>query len=126
MNLVTQTLIERIGNHPITNLVRWWDLFEAAVIQVYKTRTVSEDDRKTLVAARREIMRVYARWQETLKPYWLDLRIEGEPVSSDPFRTLLAVEPPESFVENWTAMQTLPVAREAINRFLLDQIAKPE
>lgn len=121
MNLVTQTLIERLGYHPIAELVRWWDPFEAAVIHVYKTGTVLEEDRILLMAAREEINQQYDRWQKTLQPYWQDLLIEGKPVNSDPFRQLLAFDRPESFLDNWAAMQTLPVAREAINRFLWDQ-----
>jgi hypothetical protein len=40
----------------------------------------------------------------------------------DPFARLLAAGAARDFAGNWAAMQTLPAAREALNRWLMDLI----
>ncbi|HZW03076.1 MAG TPA: hypothetical protein VFF68_04050 [Anaerolineaceae bacterium] len=123
MNLVTHTLLQQIGPHPVTGFVESWDPFEAAVIRVYKSGKVLEEDRAILLAAQDELKQTYPRWVEALQPFWRQVLLDGSPVQADPFLELLAFTDPESFVKNWTAMQTLPVAREAINRYLWEQIS---
>ena len=124
MNPVTKTLLEELGDHSIAEFVQWWDAFEGTVIRVYKTKTVLEEDSLRLLEAREAIAHIIGRWQVVLKPYWQDLLIDGAPVSADPYRHLLDFDRPDSFIDNWAAMQTLPVAREAINRFLWEEIRK--
>jgi hypothetical protein len=41
-------------------------------------------------------------------------------VIGDPFANLLEPAQASDFVDNWTAMQTLPAARESLNMLLLD------
>ena len=40
---------------------------------------------------------------------------------TDPFRLLLAFEHPADIRDDWNAMQHLPAAREALNRFVVSQ-----
>jgi hypothetical protein len=56
---------------------------------------------------------------EALRPHWQATRAAGAPTRDDPFRLLLAVPEPAAIRGDWRAMQHLPAAREAINRYLL-------
>lgn len=68
---------------------------------------------------RAELRKAYAVWQETLTPLWQQALIDGQPAQDDPFLVLLNVEEVSTFRGNWRAMQTLPAAREAINKLLM-------
>jgi len=46
--------------------------------------------------------------------------VDGRPALEDPFLWLLSYEEITEFRQNWRAMQTLPAAREAINRLLIE------
>jgi hypothetical protein len=65
-------------------------------------------------------MRVnYPSWQKELGPYWQAAKVQGEPAHRDPFAVLIGAEHASDFVDEWSVMQQLPVAREALNRLVL-------
>lgn len=98
-----------------------WDRLESLVISVYRGR-LSENDSAAEFSKIWPILRTeYPKWKEILRPYWKDVLAGGKPVGADPFRTLLAMTGPADISGNWEAMQILPAAREAINRYLANR-----
>lgn len=78
--------------------------------------------------AAREFQRVwpwlrqhYGEWEAALRPYWQQTKAAGAPTRTDPFLLLLAIEQPRDIAGEWNAMQHLPAAREALNRFIVEQ-----
>lgn len=63
----------------------------------------------------------YGGWEELLRPYWQQTKAAGAQTQTDPFQLLLDLETASAILGNWRAMQHLPAAREALNRFLRDQ-----
>ena len=94
------------------------------VVRVYRQKI-------TPAAARAEFEEVwpwlrqqYGVWEESLRPFWIQTTAGGQPTQYDPFQLLLAFTAPEDIRHNWTAMQHLPAAREALNQLILSQSDK--
>lgn len=103
----------------LDEFVAYWDALEGLMVRVYRGK-------ETAVSAEPEFVRVwpwlrehYPRWQAALHPFWRETKAGGAPVQSDPFQLLLDLETPQAIVDNWTAMQHLPAAREALNQYIL-------
>lgn len=62
----------------------------------------------------------YPQWADALHPYWQATVAGGRPTQTDPFLLLLEIPGPDHISGYWSAMQHLPAAREAINRYLVD------
>jgi len=122
MNPVTQSLLKQVQDEPLAAFIQGWDALEALVIRVYKGKSAGEADREEHDTLRAALLQSYSRWQPVLDPHWRQARLAGELAREDPFRFLLQVEEAAGFVGNWTAMQSLPAAREALNSYLLERI----
>ena len=106
-------------DHDIQLFIAHWDRLETLVIQVYKEQQVTKAQ-KTIFAASWPWLRMhYTTWQAELAPYWPDALVGGQPAPQDPFLRLLAADRPEAFLDDWVALQNLPAAREALNRYLV-------
>jgi hypothetical protein len=108
-------------SHALDEFVAYWDALEYVVVSVYR-------EKQTAVAAAPEFSRVwpwlrrhYPHWQASLTPFWQLTTVAGAPAPADPFQLLLDLDSPERISGNWEAMQVLPAAREALNRFILAQ-----
>jgi hypothetical protein len=109
----------------IDAFVRFWDEVETLVIQVYKSGRARRRDMSDWRDARATFPERYAPVEAALEPCWQGTKAAGKPVSGDPFRTLIAPESARELVDNWSAMQHLPAAREALNQLLLN-LGAPE
>lgn len=121
MNPFSKYLRQWSNDSQFEAFVEYWDRLERIVIGVYRGKTAVE-------AAAGEFERVwpwlrerYPDWAEILRPYWQATRAAGEPTHDDPFLLLLAFTEPAAIRGDWRAMQHLPAAREAINRYLIAQ-----
>lgn len=99
--------------------VEAWDALEALVIHVYRAGSADAATEAAYRQLKSFLVSAYPHWAATLAPYWRDALEAGQPVPADPFARLLATPSATVFVGNFAAMQTLPPAREAINRYLL-------
>ena len=122
MNPFTQSLLKQVKDRALVEFVTQWDALEALVIRVYKGGAAAAPDEAEHTRLRTRLRQSYPRWQQALGQYWPRTRAAGQPVQMDPFAHLLAVAHAADFVDNWTAMQTLPAAREALNMLLVDAL----
>lgn len=122
MNPVTRSLLQRLKNRRLEEFVTYWDALERMVIRVYKGKRATAEDEAEYERLRRGLQKHYPRWEKALRPYWQGKQAGGEPVREDPFLALFSVPQASGFIQNWTAMQTLPAAREAINEYIVAQI----
>ncbi len=120
MNPYSRFLSWKSDDERFLAFVEQWDSLERLIIDVYRGQM-------TVAAATADYERVwpalqdnYPMWEATLHPYWQLTRAAGEPTTTDPFRLLLAIDAPANIPGDWRAMQHLPAAREAINRYLVD------
>lgn len=120
MNPFTRAILQKLKNRQLDTFVRRWDELEALVIGVYKAGAATIEDERQYQRARLWLLANYPRWQAELEPYWRATRIKGEPLSEDPFPELLSRSRVQDFSGDWSAMQTLPAARESLNEFLLE------
>ncbi|MCO5186398.1 MAG: hypothetical protein M9918_24935 [Anaerolineae bacterium] len=123
MNPFTQFLAQFLPSHDLDVFVAYWDQLEALIIRVYKTQRVSSDDERLYVSVRAQLQKGYARWQKQLDPFWRAALVNGSSAERDPFVYLFSAESAAAFIGDWTAMQQLPAAREALNRFIVAQSA---
>ncbi len=126
MNIVTQALVKRLAKEFAKNsrLKEWiahWDAMEALVIRVYKAKGAAPQDEAEYARLRPWLHKSYPRWEEAFSPYWRKAMQAGALATQDPFARLLAAREAGDFAGDWSAMQTLPAAREAINQYLLDR-----
>lgn len=96
-----------------------WDALEALVIAVYRAGAARPPDEADYAAIAGWFAEAYPRFRTALAAHWPATRAAGEPVTSDPFAALLGRPSAAAFVGDWAAMQQLPAAREALNRWLL-------
>jgi hypothetical protein len=128
VNPVTRAILMKIRDRQLPafrdleRFVDRWDALEALVIRVYRAGEVSAADEGEYRSLRAWLARHYPRWQGVLQPYWQQARIAGESVQQDPFLALWVPSQAAGFVGDWAAMQRLPAAREALNRFLVDYL----
>ena len=119
-NPVTRSLLQRLNDPQLSEFVARWDALEALVIRAFRGQVVTPGDEAEHNRVRTWLAQAYPRWQMALQPHWQQATIAGRAVSKDPFAHILAIERARDFVGDWSAMQTLPAAREALNRYLVD------
>ena len=124
MNPYSRFLSWKSDDERFLAFVEQWDSLERLIIDVYRGQmtvaAVTADYERVWPALQEQ----YPMWEATLRPYWQLTRAGGEPTATDPFRLLLAIDAPASIPGDWRAMQHLPAAREAINRYLVDSSDK--
>jgi hypothetical protein len=119
-NPFTRFLRQGAADNGFAAFIERWDRLEWVVVGVYRDKI----DRAAAEAQYAEVWpwlrRAYPCWQAALRPHWQATRAAGEPTHVDPFALLLEIAAPADIVGDWRAMQHLPAAREAINRYLVD------
>ncbi len=126
MNPFTQALMRRLEDSRLEAFIERWDTLEALVIRVYRRGRATESEKEQYARLRAELRVEYPRYRQDLRPYWEaagDLAAEPE---GDPFERLIAIPEAGQFADNWTAMQTLPGARQALNEYLVARIEARE
>lgn len=118
MNPFTRSLALELHDPAVDGLVVAWDAIEALVVAVYKAGVATDKDEAAWSAAAAVARAALLPWADALAPHWVETRAGGQPVTADPFARLAAIPRASALVGNWAAMQTLPAAREALNRML--------
>ena len=120
-NPFTRFLRQKAADDGFDAFIDRWDRLEWVVVGVYRDKI----DRAAAEVHYAEVWpwlrQQYPRWQAALQPHWQATRAAGEPTQVDPFALLLDIAAPADIVGDWRAMQHLPAAREAINRYLVEQ-----
>jgi hypothetical protein len=120
LNIVTRQLLRAISDAELIAFVEDWDLVESIIIDIYKRGAATRPEAETYAGLRPKLAKAYAAWMAPLRRYWQGLDAGGRPIEQDPFELVLSRRRADAFIGDWGAMQTLPVARQAINHFLLD------
>lgn len=121
-----RSLSPRAGEPEIEEFVARWDTVEAVVIAVYKEKRLTPEVRAAYADAREWLLAHAARWRAWFAPYWPQTLQGGQPTPSDPFEQILTrARVADDFAGDWEAMQALPAAREALNRYLLSLRDEP-
>lgn len=122
MNPFTRFLRQWIRDDAgLDELVEHCDALESLVVGVYKAGEATATDEARYLEIRRWMRDNYPSWQEALRPFWQQAQVAGRPAAEDPFLRLTAPESASAFAGDWEAMQVLPAAREALNRFVIQQ-----
>jgi len=119
MNPFTRFLNQWSRNKPFAEFIAHWDLLEQITIQVYQQKMEPDVARADFDRVWPWLRQQYPHWEPALRPFWQQTYAAGQLTQTDPFRLLLHIQQPEAILGDWNAMQHLPAAREAINRFLL-------
>ena len=119
MNPFSKFLSQWSNNEGIEEFVVYWDRLEALTIAVYKEKVTPTKATTEFGVVWPWLRQHYGRWQPQLLPLWQKTKVAGKPTQTDPFQLLLQLATPEEIQGNWTAMQHLPAAREALNRLLI-------
>ncbi len=121
MNPFSRFLAGATPDPALREFVVAWDELEALVIAVYRQGSAGAWEERRWRRMRPRVAEAYQFWAESLATFWPNARVAGEPAREDPFTALLAVARAADFAGNWQAMQTLPAAREALNRLLISR-----
>jgi hypothetical protein len=121
MNPFTRFLLQWSADVPLGEFVARWDVLERVVVRVYKGKGPTAVDETEYQEARSWLKQHYPQFAPALRPYWQATKVGGSYEHEDPFALLLGVDTAVGFQQNWTAMQHLPAAREALNQFILTQ-----
>ena len=119
MNPFSRFLNQWSKNVSLTTFIAYWDRLERLVVLVHREKMAPEAANAEFSEVWPWLRREYeANWAAALRPYWQQAKVAGTTSQTDPFALLLALESPEAILDNWRAMQHLPAAREALNRYL--------
>jgi hypothetical protein len=97
-----------------------WDRLETLVVDVYRRGGADAADEAELAALAADLAARYRAVARALEPHWRAATAAGRPVTADPFLALLSAPGAAWFAGNRAALQQLPAAREAINRWLVE------
>ena len=100
--------------------IEHWDTLEAMAIRVYKAKQPTADDLSAYLVIKQFMDANYRKFAPKLESYWQQSEVGGQLDHADPFAYLFQYESAEGFVDNWTALQHLPAAREALNGLLVE------
>jgi hypothetical protein len=106
------------------DFVERWDRLEALVIAIYRRGEASEEERAAFDEVAAWLARRYPALSDRLAPHWRGSAAgshAGVTTVEDPFRRLFEGRRADSFAGDREALRTLPAAREAVNRWLLEQ-----
>ena len=120
-NPFTRFLSQWSSDNDFAAFVAHWDRLERVVVGVYRAKLDEAEGAAEYRAVWPWLRQAYPRWQEALRPHWQATRAAGQPTQLDPFALLLAIAAPAKIAGDWRAMQHLPAAREAINRYLVEE-----
>ncbi|MCA9865516.1 MAG: hypothetical protein KC410_03410 [Anaerolineales bacterium] len=120
MNPYSRFLGQKSNNQQFLAFVEQWDKLERLIIDVYRGKMTAAAATAGYEQVWPWLKAQYPRWEATLQPYWQLTKAAGQTTNTDPFRLLLAIDSPAHIPGDWRAMQHLPAAREAINRYLVD------
>jgi hypothetical protein len=123
-NPFTSFLSSDLDDESLITFIGYWDRLEMLVVSVYRNDAAGSEDEREFEQVRSWLSKNYSSWQNLLQPYWRQSRTGRQLTREDPFARLLATPSAADFVGDWTTMQDLPAAREALNRFVLDQLSK--
>ena len=123
-NPFTRFLLGRGSRGRLDEFIRQWDIVETLVVSTFRQEGDPGTDALTWQKTRAWLLAEYPEFEATLAPFWKGAKIAGKPAQTDPFLALLTFKELEQFEGNWTAMQILPAAREAINRYLSENQMK--
>jgi hypothetical protein len=120
MNPFTRFLLGRgrREDQALQAFVEQWDVLEALVIRVFRSKGAETADEAQYQQISSWLRDNYPLWQKRWQPYWQGALVGGLPAVQDPFQRLLTAEKAADFVGDWQAMQYLPAAREALNRYI--------
>lgn len=120
-NPFTHFLNQWFGDTDFDAFITHWDELEQLVVAVYRQKLPVSAAQLTFERVWPWLRQHYGRWEAVLRPYWQQTRAAGATTQVDPFALLIQLESPEAILDNWHAMQHLPAAREALNRYIRDQ-----
>lgn len=126
MNPFTQSLTRALADPALDVFVAGWDGLEALVVRVYRAGAATPADEAAWADLRPALAAAYPAWAQSLASHWPLTRAGGQPVTADPFARLMAFARAAEIVGDWAAMQTLPAAREALNRMLVERLQAPD
>ena len=122
MNPVTRALLKKIDHPGLQAFAEAWDELEVLMVDVYKANGADAAQQAEFADIRRRLAASYPAWQAALEPHWRATTIKGQSLNADPFHALINLDSAEAIVNNWSGMQTLPAAREALNSMLVERI----
>jgi hypothetical protein len=119
-NPFTKSIAAQLKSRQLKQFIQHWDALEALVVRVFRGKAASASDEVEYAWLRKQLALAYPQWRGLLEPLWRQAMRGGQPSQDDPFAFLLIPESAVGFVGSWAYMQALPVAREALNRLVLD------
>lgn len=124
MNPFTRFLRSQQIPSNFDDFVGHWDALESLIVNIYRAGVADPTAEAAYQELRGWLNQHYPRWAADLEPFWREAKEAGGPPPTDPFVRLCQFTSAGAFVNNRPAMQALPAAREAINRYLLTR--RPE
>ncbi|MCB8944939.1 MAG: hypothetical protein H6658_14410 [Ardenticatenaceae bacterium] len=121
MNPFSKFLRQWSHNASLDEFAEYWDRLERVVVRVYRRKVTVAEVQEEFAVVWPWLRVQYGRWEGDLRPFWQQTSAGGQPTQQDPFHLLLAFTQPKDILGDWTAMQHLPAAREALNQFILSQ-----
>ena len=120
MNPFTHFLVQLLpkDDSGLQAFVHHWDALEVLVIRVYRSGKAETADEEEYQELSTWLEENYVLWQDRLNAYWQETKVGGQITTQDPFLRLMVPRQAADFVGDWAAMQHLPAAREALNRYI--------
>ena len=119
-NPFTRALTAQGTSNRLIGFIRNWDRLEQIIIRVYRSAKADEIDDQEWHEVRAILSVELPDWSSELAPHWQGTLIGGQPAVISPFEALIGAAHARDFIGNRQAMRTLPAAREALNKAIVN------
>ena len=120
-NPFSRFLGRRVNDRALNEFRQNWDALETLIVQLFREELDPLQMQTEWTRLRRLTRRQYAQFSDQLDPLWRQALIQGKLAKKDPFLSVTAPAQAVEFVANWDMMQTLPAARESLNKLMVNQ-----
>jgi pimeloyl-ACP methyl ester carboxylesterase len=123
-NPVSASLLSRLKDEPLHNFVANWDALEQLAVAAYRDQQHDAAREARFRELLSKLLEAYPRWENALSRVLQSIFPLPRGEEQDPFARILSGSSLAVLQNDWELMRSFPQAREAINVYLLERLAR--
>ena len=123
-NPVSASLLSRLKDQQLHHFVAHWDSLEQLAVSAYRDQQQDSEREARFHDLLSRLLQAYPRWENALGEALQSIRSQSPGAELDPFARILQASSLSELQGDWEFMRCFPQAREAINLYLLERIAR--
>jgi hypothetical protein len=125
-NPVTVSQLSRLDDDARHTLVEAWNALERIAVDAYRDHRNNAERRAQHSRLRGVLLKSYPGWETGIEDARRSQAAPGQNSEHHPFRQILNVSSLDGLQDDWQLKRCFPQAREALDVYLLDRLAKDQ